>query len=159
MFETLNDAFSGDRDAFLAVAATYAAICGAISLTFIYRVSRWPSTEGVLEDAAVVQFGGTENSLSDTDYMAKVRYHYTVDGELYVGHRLSTWTIVASHNARGILRYELKGIERLEDDRVGVYYNPAKPSKAYLIAPGWRSALTTGLFCWGTAAALWTARG
>jgi hypothetical protein len=101
------------------------------SLWYQYRVKNWPYVWGELEGAGLEKFGH-ENVKSDQEYRNKVSYHYEVKGKKYKGDRLSAMIVIASHNAKGVLEVQLRGIER-RADKVKVYYNPAKPRKSYLI--------------------------
>ena len=44
--------------------------------------------------------------------------------------------MVASHNLRGLLRLQQKGVEVRHGTEVTVYYNPGKPGKSFLVRTG-----------------------
>ena len=80
--------------------------------------------------------GGPEWVKSDQQYSLNAVYRYKVDGRIFEGHRVSAWVVVASHNARGVLEAQRKGVQRYPDGTVSVFYNPKRPDKSYLIRPG-----------------------
>ncbi len=50
----------------------------------------------------------------------------------------------ASHNAKGILDWQLRGVERLSSEHVRVFYHPKRPAKSLLIRPGLPDIGVTG---------------
>ena len=117
-------------------AALYALIVCGYSVIYQLRVRSWPSAEGTLDEACLGKFGAPEHSISDQEYQLEVTYSYEVSGTQYHGTRVSPWLIIASHNQRGILKTQLRGIKYHAPNRVDVIYNPSKPSKSFLVRPG-----------------------
>ena len=120
----------------------YCILVAGYSVFFQLRIRRWPSTNGTLSDRSVKVLTRHANH-SERDYRASALYEYSVDGKTYQGHRVSSWIVVASHNARFLLHRQLNGIQTLGQDGVVVFYNPAKPAKSYLIKPGLLGLLVT----------------
>lgn len=121
------------------------------SIIYQIRVRSWPATTGELLMSATETFGVTEAHPSNVNYVNAVSYGYTVDSKSYVGRRLSPWAIVATHNLKAILENQLKGLAK--DGRLAVFYNPAKPQKAFLKQPGVLGIFVTlgfAVFCFVT---------
>lgn len=152
MTEFLERLFAGDRDAILLASAGYFALIGAFSLLYNIWLSRWPSVTGELHEESVEGTGIGAMSLDDREYEAKVRYSYSVGGVDYEGDRLNPWLIMVTHNLRGLLKLQFRGIERHEGAQVTVYHHPRKPQKSYLDVPGWPSILLVATLCFGSAA-------
>jgi len=152
----LNDILAGERTAIIQAAAVYFAVMGLWSIGFCIRLRRWPSVVGILEEAGLRQFGAASTK-SDQTFAANVLYQYEVNGEHYEGSRLSPSIMLVSSNVRALLRWQLKGIERLGGDRVRVFYNPTKPRKSYLIVPPNRTIAIAAVAMFGAAALLWAA--
>lgn len=153
-FESL---MAGERDAILVAAAVYSAAMGAYSIWFCFALRRWPSTVATLSRSGLSRFGWSSTA-SDQDYSADVSYSYVVDGETYEGHRLSPAIIIASANARFLLRWQLRGVTKVGEDRVKVFYKPTNPKKSYLIVPSWRTIGLVALITFGCALLLLGAR-
>lgn len=158
MSEFIAQLLDGDRDAILLAAAAYFALMGVIAVLRCIHIGRWSSTTGVLESAGIERTGSVAFEKSDQEYEAQVRYRYRVDGTEYLGTRLNGWSIMATYNLRFILKYQFRGIERLDGDHVVVYYNPYDPAKSYLDVPGLTSILVVGGLCFGSALLLLGAR-
>lgn len=123
---------AGDEKS-LAFCITLFCVIGCVfSICFQYRVWRWPFVWGELIEAGIEKAGGTDLVKSEQDYIANTNYTYTVGSKEYTGKRISAMAIMASHNARGVLARQLKGIE-ISNNKVKVYYNPKNPQKSYLI--------------------------
>ncbi len=118
--------------ALFVVVTFFCLFAGIYSLIYQLRVSRWPSVWGTLSHARTQELGGSEILEAKRDYRNRVSYSYNVNGKTYQGHRLSGMTVVTDHNAKALLENQLKGVKK-KDGKVKVYYNPAKPSKSYLI--------------------------
>ncbi|MEM6794502.1 MAG: DUF3592 domain-containing protein [Acidobacteriota bacterium] len=116
-------------------AAYWLLVCGW-SVVYQIRIRRWPSTEGVLESASVEEFGGSEIVRSDRDYRLESSYTYRVSGVDYSGSRVSPWVFIASNNLGFILRWQLNQVKITSPAGVTVFYNPKRPEKSFLIAPG-----------------------
>ncbi len=139
-------ALDGDRQGVLFLVAVYALVICVYSFVRQLLVRQWPCVSGVLLDAAVKQWGGTEPLVSEQDYKVDSLYEYVVSGQTFRGTRVSPWVIVASHNARFLLRRQLNKIRRHKDGSVDVFYNPKKPEKSFLIRPGMTGLLVTLAF-------------
>ncbi len=149
--------YSGDSDALIMGAAGYFAFMGLIAFARMFLLSRWPSVVGVLHEEGIEGSDIGAISLDEREYMAIVRYSYSIDGLTYQSTRLNAWHVTASHNLRALLKYQLRGIERHEGAKVTVFYNPRKPQKSYLEVPGWRSMVLVVGLCFGSAALILSA--
>lgn len=129
-------ALDGDKQAVLFFCSVYAAVTLGYSAVRQAGARGWPTTRGVLAEAAVKKFGATEWAVGEQDYRVAALYTYQVNGETYEGKRVSPWVVVASHNARFILQRQLSRIRRLEGNTVEVFFNPARPGKSFLVRPG-----------------------
>lgn len=141
---------AGDRDTILLTAAGYFAVMGVFSLVSMYRISKWPSVIGKLHEETIHGWGG--GSHDGTNYRAKVLYSYSVDGVPYENDRINTWHIRVSYNLRGLLKWQIRYIDRHDGSNVTVFYHPAKPHKAYLVVPGWKQMALVFTLSFGAAA-------
>lgn len=105
------------------------------SLAWQAWIRTWPSVEGRLEAGGTPVYGAGQFVLSEQQYRAEVSYRYRVGSTEYQGNRLSPWVVVVSHNLRGLLERQLKGLVG-RDSEVTVYYQPGRPQRAYLQRPG-----------------------
>lgn len=117
-------------------AALYCFLIVGYSFIFQVRTRSWPSVRGELLNLDTGRFGPRPYNLSDQQYVTRSAYRYRVNDTDYEGHRLSPWVIVASHNARFVLRRQRSSVQPTADGTVPVYYNPKKPQKSYLMLPG-----------------------
>ena len=117
-------------------AALYCFLIVGYSLVFQMRTRSWPSVRGELLNLETGRFGPRPYNLSDQEYVTRSAYRYRVNNTDYEGRRLSPWVIVASHNARFVLRKQRASVQPAEDGSVTVYYNPKRPQKSYLMLPG-----------------------
>ena len=124
-------------------AAVYAALAGSYSLWFQLRTRRWSSTNGRLEALGIRKFGLTEPVRAEQDYVGDALYSYRVDGESYRGTRISPWVVVASHNARALLSWQQRGVQRDANGGVRVFHDPARPEKSLLVVAGWPGITVT----------------
>ena len=120
-------ATEGDKQGVLYFVVIYALVVCLYSLIRQILIRRWPLTTGVLQSADVEKWGSPELVVSKQDYTANALYGYQVAGKNYQGTRVSPWIIVASHNAKLILKKQLDGIEKNNDGSINVLYNPNKP--------------------------------
>jgi hypothetical protein len=148
---------SGEREAILLAAAAYFALMGVLGFIQMIRLKHWPHVVGKLHEEGVERSGVGASSLDDQEYQANVRYSYTVDGVGYTGDRLNPWYVSASHNLRGVLKLQFRGIDRHEGRKVTVYHHPRKPQKAYLDVPGWPSIIGVCSLCIGAAFLIYSA--
>jgi hypothetical protein len=114
------------------------------SIMYQFQIRGWPSTPGTL-----LKVGLRESTINawvkaEYDYTVAVAYEYSVGGEVFVSKRFSPWVVVASYNLKLLLE------KQIEDYRPGqpvpVYYNPRRPSKAFLKQPGIFGLSVTALF-------------
>ena len=129
-------AADGERQGVFFFIAMYTFAVGGYSLVRQLMARRWPSGQGELIDAGVKAVGGHERWRSDQDYKLGSTYRYVVDGRTHEGTRVSPWVVVASHNARFVLRRQLEQIQRDAEGRVTVFYDPKRPEKSFLVRPG-----------------------
>ncbi|WP_120499791.1 DUF3592 domain-containing protein [Roseovarius sp. EL26] len=153
----LEQLFSGDRDAIILGAAGYFALMAVIAFVRMFWLSRWPSVVGVLHEEGIEGSGMGATSTDEREYIAMVRYSYSVNGVTYESDRLNAWYVSVTHNLRALLKYQFRGIERHEGANVTVFYNPRKPHKSYLDVPGWRSIVLVVGLCFGLAALILSA--
>ncbi len=116
-------------------AAHYCFFLGTYSFLYQLRTRRWSTTKGELIEAGIGKFG-SENRNSEQKFTANALYQYTVSNVSYQGSRISPWIIVASQNARVVLKKQMSHIEKLPNGKVKVFYNPKKPNKSFLIVAG-----------------------
>ena len=157
MITFLENLFAGDRDAILLAAAGYFGLMGMIVSVRMIRLSQWPSVVGELHEEGIENAGIGAISVDEREYSAKVRYSYTVDGVRFENDQLNPWYVRVSHNLRALLKLQFRGIERLGDARVRIYYNRHDPQKSYLDVPGWKSILLVASMMFGSAALILTA--
>ncbi|WP_323750409.1 DUF3592 domain-containing protein [Marinobacter sp.] len=129
-------ASEGNKQGVLFFIVVYVFVMCLYSFFRQFLISQWPMTKGILKSASVDKWGVTELVLSDQDYKVSSLYKYKVADDIYHGHRVSPWIIIASHNSRFLLKNQLKNIRKDKDGTVNVFYNPKKPEKSYLIKPG-----------------------
>ena len=129
-------AAEGHRQGIFFFASFYTLLMLTYSVIYQLRITSWPSANGVLVKAGVEQFGATDWVKANQDYVASSLYEYSVDGTAYQGSRVSPWVIVASHNARFVLKKQMSNIKQNADGSVEVFFNPKKPKKSFLIKPG-----------------------
>lgn len=114
------------------------------SLFFQIKVTSWPSVVGTLVDERIAEFGYAY-ARSHKEYKVSLSYKYVVDGNEYIGTRLSPWLFVTNHNAIFILKKQLNSILRHANGMVTVYYNPKNHKKSFLIKPGPVGKLITAI--------------
>lgn len=128
-------AVNGEKQGVLFFVAMYLFLVVGYSLIAQWRIRRWPQVEGVLIEAKL-KVMIPDVIRSEQNYRVSSLYSYRIDEKEYEGSRVSTWTVVASHNMRFLLKRQLDRIERTGEAGVAVYYNPKKPEKSCLIKPG-----------------------
>ncbi|MGI9389877.1 MAG: DUF3592 domain-containing protein [Boseongicola sp.] len=156
MNDYLAELFAGDQSAIILAAAVYCGVFGAWSVVYCFLVRRWPSTIGTLNEAGLTQFGWSTIP-SGQDYRSDVQYTYEVDDQTFQGKRLSPTFIVTSLNARALLRWQMKGIERVGENGVRVYFKPTNPQKSYLIVPSNQTITLLAVIVFGGALLLFSA--
>ena len=104
--------------------AIYLVLITAFAFIQFWRINRWPYVVGKLLKA-------------DVEYTARwsawvhVTYEYEVDGEKYVGNRLSP--LIVHGQVGPIIKKQLAKIQYISNDQVKVFYNGKKPVKSYLV--------------------------
>jgi hypothetical protein len=127
-------AMQGDKQGVWFWSAVYVFfICGYSVLRQMFT-RNWPSTRGQLQQLGLEKFGSA-SVLSEQDYQSDALYRYQVKGKSYQGKRISPWIIVASHNAKFVLKRQLSKVETFQDGTATVYYNPSNPAKSWLKLP------------------------
>lgn len=135
--ETMFDlAIDGEKRGIWFWAAIYTFAVCCYSALYQVRVRSWPQVRGDLLDAGLVKFGATEWALANQEYVIRAGYRYRVAGVEYTGKRVSPWLMVASHNLRVLLRWQIAAIQRLPDGGIRVFYNPRNPRRSFLVLPG-----------------------
>lgn len=129
-------AADGERQGVFFFIAMYTFAVGGYSSVRQWMARRWPCVQGDLIDAGVKAVGGPARWRSDQDYRLGSTYRYVVDGQTYEGKRVSPWVVVASHNARFLLRRQIEQIRCDAEGRVTVFYDPGRPEKSFLMRPG-----------------------
>lgn len=157
MITFLENLIAGDPDAILLAAAGYFALMGMIVSVHMIRLSQWPSVIGELHEEGIENTGIGAISVDDREYSAKVRYSYAIDGVSFENDQLNPWYISVTHNLRGLLRLQFRGIERLGGARVRVYFHRHNPQKSYLEVPGWKSIVLVAAMMFGSAALILSA--
>lgn len=136
-------ASGGERQGVLFFAALYGFLTCSWSALQQVRIRRWTSVRGRLIDHGIGMFGARTSLAADRTYAVRALYEYEVDGRIYSGSRLSSWIVLASRNARAVLRLQMRGIETFEDGGVTVHVHPRDPARSYLIKPGMFGLLLT----------------
>ena len=126
---------AGDEQAIKLLAAAYFATAFFLSFIYQLRIRSWPMTPGALAEKGLDRWGASMRA-DEQNYEANVRYQYSVDGVSYDCDRLSPWVVFVTANLRFVLNWQLRGIRKLSDDRVEVFYNPSNPKKSFLVKPG-----------------------
>ena len=141
--ETIIAALAGDVQSIFLLGCVYVLLACAYSVVYQVRVSRWPAARGQLLKAGLRKFGVTKWVKAEQEYVADALYEYEVNGNKYVGKRLSPWSMVVSHNARFVLDAQLGRVKKGVDGQITVYYNPRNPKKSFLLRTGIVSQLIT----------------
>jgi hypothetical protein len=142
---TIACAASGDQQSIVLLGAIYVLLACSYSVVWQLRVNSWPNVTGRLEKLGMRKLGATEWATTDQEYVSDVLYTYRVGGKEYKGKRVSPWVMVASHNLRGLLRLQQKGVEVRHGNEVTVYYKPEKPGKSFLVRTGPVGPIVTAL--------------
>lgn len=124
-------------------AALYAFLILLASCIYQVKLNYWKTTQGQLVGLSVDNFGAKDAVVANRSYHTKACYEYWVDGQKYVGKRLSPWVFVTSHNVKKILERQVSSLVVSSDGGVTVFYNPRNPKKSYLIITGPKSILLT----------------
>lgn len=135
-------ALSGDDQAIFFWIAAYAWLMCTISVIWQIRVSRWPFVAGRLLRHGLEKVG-REAVRVEQAYQASAVYEYEVDGQSYTGSRVSYLVMTGSGGFKNVGETQLKGIQRLPDGSVKVFYNPRRPKKSMLVIPGVTSITVT----------------
>jgi len=135
MSSFIDSVAAGDKQAIIALVSMYFAAMCLFSLVYCLRIRSWPQTTGTVPESDVEAWG-TSRDADDQNYAANVRDTYRVRGEDYEGARLSPTSILATVNLRALIDWQMRGITKLRDGQVAVFYNDAKPEKSYLVRPG-----------------------
>jgi len=143
--DTILSAANGDEQSIVLLAAIYVLLVCSYSVIWQLRMNSWPNVTGHLGRLGLRKLGATEWAITDQEYVSDALYTYRVAGKEYKGKRVSPWVMVASHNLRGLLRLQQKGVEVRHGNEVTVYYNPGKPGKSLLVRAGPVSQVFTAL--------------
>ncbi|MCZ2720493.1 DUF3592 domain-containing protein [Marinomonas sp. 15G1-11] len=129
-------ASDGDKQGVLFFVVIYAFVICLYSSIQQILIRSWPTTKGHLLTASIKQRSTPELIDTNQEYKVNSLYVYQVSDKVYQGKRVSPWLIIASHNAKFLLKAQLKSIQNNEDGTVNVFFNPKKPQKSYLVQPG-----------------------
>lgn len=124
-------------------AGLYAFIVCTYSLMYQIRVRQWPMVEGTIVTLGIRQFGSSEWSKSDQDFVFDAKYNYKVSGKSYQGSRVSPWIFIVSYNLKILLKKQSQLIDYYPNGMIKVYHHPNKPQKSFLIKPGRLSIVVT----------------
>lgn len=150
--ETLIAKIQGaDPVAIAFLVAAFSVLATFYSFYFQYRIWNWPFVWGELNRSEVKSGGGS--SPSDRNLLADVEYTYQVDEQTYTGTRLSAMAI--SSNSAGLIKHQMSGSEKDGEGKVKVYYDPARPHKAFLIRGSKVQVVLTLLYTLGAFAVAW----
>jgi hypothetical protein len=130
----LDLALQGDRQGVWFGGAVYTFLLCGYSILFQLISRSWPSITGQLNHSGLDEFGSAI-VLSAQDYRADALYTYQVQGKTFQSERISSWIIVAGHNARFVLKHQLSKVKTYPDNKVKVYYKPSNPAKSWLLLP------------------------
>ena len=149
-------AVNADKQGIFFFASLYAFFLLSYSFIYQLRIISWPRTKGVLIKAVVEKVGGTKLVVSHQDYAASALYEYYVGDKAYQGSRVSPWAVMASHNARFVLKKQISCIQKNGDGSVEVLFNPKNPKKSFLIKPGKIGLAVTLFFAVGPISLYWS---
>lgn len=108
-------------------AAVYFVLVLGYSYIRYMQIQKWPYVVGQLKYAYVDHI--SKNS-GGTAY-ENVSYEYEVDGQKFIGKRLSPFLIRGQVGP--LIKKQLSKIHYVSKDQVKVFYNPRNPSKSYLV--------------------------
>jgi hypothetical protein len=117
------------RQAILVLVVSLLAIGGGAWLLLAsmenFLSAGWPRTEGVVESMQVMEKKGTK---SGTQYLANVRYKFTLNGVLYQGDRFNTrGDYLASEQVATAVSKQYQ-----QGGKCSVAYNPSNPERSIL---------------------------
>lgn len=141
--DTISLALKGDTQSVFFLVAAYSFILLFYSFIYQVRVSRWPTTTGVLDEGRISEWGAHQRQRGNQNFKLFAACRYEVAGITYDGSRVSPWLVIASANARFLLSKQLNSISRKNENAVLVYYNPRKPKRSFLVKPGRSGMFTT----------------
>lgn len=141
--DAIKSAANGETQGIFFLCAVYALLMLIYSLIYQIRVSRWPSTTGTLHLGTIEKWGTRELLKANQQYKVAALYTYSVNGTKYQGKRVSPWIIIASHNARFLLKRQLNQAQMQSGNEVTVFYHPSKPAKSWLVKPGVKGMILT----------------
>lgn len=154
LFENLAAGLAqGDIRAIFALVAPVVAIAALASLIYQLRIALWPKTPAQLLEADINEFGSTEYNAQERDARVQVRYRYNVDGESFIGTRVSAWSLTAAGAGKIALEAQIQKLQDQSD--LCASYNPARPEKSFLQAPGLFGMILTSIYAIGFASLGW----
>ena len=112
-------------------AVAYLVLMLAYSYIRSLKIHAWPYVVGKLQDADV-DYLHMVDRYSAWD---RVSYEYEVDGEKYIGKRLSP--LIVRGQVASKIKKQLAKIEYVSKDQVKVFYDKKDPSKSYLVKETW----------------------
>lgn len=94
------------------------------------RIGKWPSTIGDLKRFRLIR------GVASIEPMKMIEYHYEIDGETYTGGATNLAHIRIGGNSSGrCIKKMMDRVERIDEDKVILHYDPKKPWKSLLLKP------------------------
>ena len=134
-------ASAGDLRAIFALLSLALALLALLSLLYQLRLFCWPRVDVELLRAESADFGHPEVIPNERDVRAKVRYRYRVNGQDYIGSRLSPWIMLGSGGGQLVIEKQLARLRN--SSRLQAIHNPSRPQKSWLQPPGIGGMLIT----------------
>lgn len=135
LMEMFQAALNGVDQAIFFWIAAYAWLMCTLSVIWQIRVSLWPFVTGQLLRHGLEKVG-REAVPVEQAYQASAVYEYEVEGQPYTGSRVSYLVMTGSGGFKNVGETQLKGIQRLPDGSVKVFYNPRRAKRSMLVIPG-----------------------
>lgn len=109
----------------------YSLLVIAYMVIYARKIKKWPFVVGTLLKAEVELFHTIERGSA----YGLVEYEYEVDGERFVGNRLSP--LVFQGQVRKLINKQLRKIHYVSGNQVRVFYNDKDPRKSFLVIETW----------------------
>ncbi|NSX56097.1 DUF3592 domain-containing protein [Parasulfitobacter algicola] len=94
------------------------------------KIATWPSTIGKLNEFKYL------DASNHNDPLKMIAYSYEVDGTPYKGGNTNLAHIrIGGPSSGSRIKKMMRRVQRIDDDKVVVFYNPSKPKKSLLLKP------------------------